>query len=491
MKALISLIVLTVAFGAAGHADESRIVAPVLSTAPVFNYEDAPGTPDADDPAIWIDRENSRRSLVIGTAKDAGLLVYDLSGSLIQAIRPPNAPRVLASDPPTPAGPNPRSDRPCRDSEEGETFGRFNNVDIAYGVTLGTHPHAPQVDVAVVSDRGCDRIRFYAIDPSAPDGPLVDITAPGVPRVFPERYDQPSPVQPSGDSEGWRDNPVDDQNTVYGLTVAQDDSHDVFVSQRERGLVKQLRIVSTASGRLTYDLTRIFLFDTTVALIDEHGSPYDWTPCREALQEEPQSEGLVFDSENGTLFVAFETIGLYELFLRPSAPAFVEVGIDRLIEPVKSFGQAYRATPNDDEFECEYDAEGSPAPGDIVAPGSSANAGQFLEADLEGLAILGSRPGQTVMLASSQGDSSFHFYLIDGATANHGGSFFVEDVGDTDGVHYAPIAIAPQYPLGLLVIQNGEAPEPPDTGDVNGYEFDGATQFKYVSLLDALRAITP
>ena len=56
--------------------------------------------------------------------------------------------------------------------------------------------------------------------------------------------------------------------------------------------------------------------------------------------------------------------------------------------------------------------------------------------------------------------------------------FLVEGVGDTDGVHYAAAALGPRYPLGLLVVQNGEAPEPADTGPVNGYEFDGSTQFK-------------
>lgn len=64
-------------------------------------------------------------------------------------------------------------------------------------------------------------------------------------------------------------------------------------------------------------------------------------------------------------------------------------------------------------------------------------------------------------------------------------------VGDTDGVHYVPVPIGPRHPLGLLVVQNGEAPEPEDTGDVNGYEFDGATQFKYVNFLETLRALRP
>ena len=67
--------------------------------------------------------------------------------------------------------------------------------------------------------------------------------------------------------------------------------------------------------------------------------------------------------------------------------------------------------------------------------------------------------------------------------------FHVEGVRDTDGVHYVPVALASRYPLGLLVVQNGAASDPPDAGDVNGYEFDGSTQFKYVNFLDALRAL--
>jgi 3-phytase len=105
------------------------------------------------------------------------------------------------------------------------------------------------------------------------------------------------------------------------------------------------------------------------------------------------------------------------------------------------------------------------------------------------LSIIASIPGRTLLLASSQGDSSFHFYEINSTRAVHHGVFFVEGVGDTDGVHYLPVPLGRQFPLGLLVVQNGEAPEPGNTDDVNGYEFDGATQFMYVNFLDALQAL--
>ena len=379
------------------------------------------------------------------------------------------------------------TDKPYSDSASLDTFGRFNNVDIAYDVRLGSR--FGRVDVAVVSDRGCDRVRFYNIDPADPDGPLVDITAPNVPRVFPIRYEQPSMLQPSGAVEGWRDNPVDDQNTVYGLTISQGDIDEIFVSERERGLVRQLQIVAAPGGTLTYRAIRTFLFRTSFRLRNEVCASYDWTPCREAALEEPQSEGLVFDRANQTLYVAFETIGLYKLPLSRSTPALVTENGNHLIEPVKSFGQAYRATPDDDEFECEYSPSDPPAPGDIVAIGSDAHAGRFLEADLEGLSIIASIPGRTLLLASSQGDSSFHFYDLGRTRTTHRGSFFVEGVGDTDGVHYVPVPIGRQFPLGLLVVQNGEAPEPADTGDVNGFEFDGATQFLYLDFADALKAL--
>ena len=92
------------------------------------------------------------------------------------------------------------------------------------------------------------------------------------------------------------------------------------------------------------------------------------------------------------------------------------------------------------------------------------------------------------MLTSSQGDSSFHFYEI-GRRPEHRGVFFVEGVGDTDGVHYVSVAIGRQYPAGLLVVQNGETPEPDSTEPVNGFEFDDSTQFMFLNFADALKAL--
>ena len=50
--------------------------------------------------------------------------------------------------------------------QRGWTFGRFNDVDVAYGVKIGRERR----DIAVVTDRGCDRLRIYSIDPDRPHG---------------------------------------------------------------------------------------------------------------------------------------------------------------------------------------------------------------------------------------------------------------------------------------------------------------------------------
>jgi len=33
----------------------------------------------------------------------------------------------------------------------------------------------------------------------------------------------------------------------------------------------------------------------------------------------------------------------------------------------------------------------------------------------------------------------------------------------------------------LMVVHNGGAAEPADTSDINGYEYDGSTQFNFVN----------
>ena len=146
----VPLLLLALPAGVAGAAAAPLTVRAAVETPPLFD-DGAGGDADADDPAIWVHPRHHGRSLVLVTAKDAGLYGYDLAGRQVQVVRPP-----VSADP-------------------GDAPGRFNNVDILTGVLLGGR----RVDLAVVTDRGHDTLRFFAID--AVSGRLADVTAAGVP----------------------------------------------------------------------------------------------------------------------------------------------------------------------------------------------------------------------------------------------------------------------------------------------------------------------
>lgn len=65
--------------GCEGLPDDYPRVPPRVETEPVPSSGDA-----ADDPAIWIHPQAPERSLVIGTDKRSGVVVYDLAGNEVQ-----------------------------------------------------------------------------------------------------------------------------------------------------------------------------------------------------------------------------------------------------------------------------------------------------------------------------------------------------------------------------------------------------------------------
>jgi 3-phytase len=95
---------------------------PVLASAPVPD--------DADDPAVWVNRRDPERSLVLGTNKAAApsgaLYAFGMDGAVRQVVAP--------------------LDRP-------------NNVDVEYALRTPTGP----VDIAVVTERLQSRLRVYRV----------------------------------------------------------------------------------------------------------------------------------------------------------------------------------------------------------------------------------------------------------------------------------------------------------------------------------------
>ncbi len=110
------------------RAPEPQAALPILpvqvQTDPVPSLGDA-----ADDPAIWVHPNDSRKSRVLGTDKQGGLLAYDLAGKQLQDLR----------------------------------VGRLNNVDVRAGFDL----NGQLVDLAVASNRDQNSLQLFAIDRSS------------------------------------------------------------------------------------------------------------------------------------------------------------------------------------------------------------------------------------------------------------------------------------------------------------------------------------
>ncbi|HVU23414.1 MAG TPA: phytase [Opitutus sp.] len=116
------------ALAAPALAAGGPVIAPRVITAPVAH--------DSDDPAIWINRAEPARSLILGTDKDAtdgGLYVFDLAGRMLS-------------------------------EKTVHGLARPNNVDVAYDFDLGGR----RVDVAVVTERNASRLRVFTVPDMRP-----------------------------------------------------------------------------------------------------------------------------------------------------------------------------------------------------------------------------------------------------------------------------------------------------------------------------------
>nr|WP_236070821.1 phytase [Streptomyces polyasparticus] len=411
---------------APAHAGELPVVTPVSETPTLFGDEEG-GNADADDPAIWRNAAQPGRSLVVATAKEGGLRVYDLESRQVQSLAPPQPPG--AEDAP----------------------GRFNNVDLLSGLRLSTG----RADVAVVSDRGNDRLRIYRIDPARTGGPLTDITDPAAPPVF------------SADQEE-----INEQRTAYGLATWQDRVTGrtyALVSRRNETRLALLELRPTATGTVGYQKVRTLDLPSSFRLPD--GS--QWTPCGEP-DERPQVEGMVVDPANGVLYAAQEDIGIWRLRADLT-------GTPKLMDKVKEYGVP--GTYDEETEECTPGAD----------PGYG---GSRLSADVEGLTLFQESGGDGYLFASSQGDDTFALYDRETDEGNeYEGGFRVgaanrllDGSEECDGATVLNAPLGSRYPRGLLVVQDGH--DTPAVTDGNGEERE-ATGFKFVDLGALMDRVDP
>ncbi|MEU4799180.1 phytase [Streptomyces sp. NPDC023327] len=394
-------------------------VTPVAET-PALHDDEAGGDADADDPAIWRNAADPARSLVIATAKQGGLRVYDLHAREVQSV-------------PAPAAPGPD-----------HAPGRFNNVDLVHGLRLTTG----RADLAVTSDRGSDRLRFHRIDGNRPGAPLTDVTDPAAPPVFSSSQEE-----------------IDEQRTAYGLATWTDKSTGrsyALVSRRERSTLALLELTPAAGGKVGYRKIRTLDLPTDFRL--PNGT--SWSPCGEP-GELPQVEGMVVDPANGTLYAGQEDVGVWRVRADLT-------GTPKLIDKVREYGVP--GTYDEETEECVAGAD----------PGFG---GTRVTADVEGLTLLTEQDGDGYLLASSQGDNTFVAYDREVSDANeYEGGFRVAAASATldgseecDGAAALAAPLGPDFPDGLLVVQDGH--------DAPGDGERPSTNFKFVDLGDVKDAL--
>ncbi|GAB1818026.1 phytase [Herbidospora sp. RD11066] len=411
----------TVLLSAAPASAEGPKVVTTDNETPVLYDDDKGGNASGDDPAIWVHPRDSRKSIVIVTAKEGGLRVYDLTSRELQSLKATKAPRKDAVD------------------------GRYNNVDIAYGVRL----EGRKVDVAVVSDRYNDQIRFFAIDPSGSSArkPLREVTARDQKFLFSKDRDE-----------------ADEEHTAYGLAVYQPKPGVSYavVTQEGATTIATARIVEK-NGKLGYSDIRRKTMPARFPLPD--GSI--WKPCDEpgAL---PHFEGLSVDQRSGTLYAAQEDIGLWRMQLPLGSTE------PKLIDKVKNFG--IEATYDEKTEECTP-----------VDPKATGFGGDNLTADAEGVDIYYAGGSAGYVIVSSQGDDTFTVYDRRGANKALGtfrvkGVKGADDINGSDGLTVTNRPVG-KYTKGLLVTH-----DEPDTGSNVNEERD-ATNFSYVSWGDVARAL--
>ncbi len=356
---------------------------------------------DADDPAIWVHAKDRSKSIVLGTLKNGGLAVFDLEGTTVQRV----------------------------DYDDDDA--RQNNVDVIYDVTLGGKTR----DLAVVTDRGLDHLRVFAIDPAGTDAaePLAEVTVADPPHVF------------TGD----------DDISAYGIAGWKDRDGKAYVaiSQRHQTRLVLLRLVP---GRSDPDTVGFVEVDSLrLPSTFKKGGGKSWTPCMEEDGEQPQVEGMVADAQRGVLFAAQEDVGIWRIPI--SGARFAE---PKLVDRVREFFQDYDREFDEEEGEyvCEVDE-------------TSKSAGSpYLVADAEGLTIYPfARSGRGYLLASSQGSSEFIVYDL--ASVKRITTFAIGDGATTDAVDECDGAMVVGLPLGeftegLLVTHDGD-----DGEDATNFKF--------------------
>ncbi|WP_432093394.1 phytase [Streptomyces sp. bgisy100] len=406
------LVALTTAASATAHghgSDPLPAVAPHAETLSLYDDE-AGGNANADDPAIWRNAADPGRSLVVATAKQGGLRVYDLDARQVQSV-------------PAPPAANP-----------GDAPGRFNNVDLIHHFGL----QSGRADLAVATDRGHDRLRIYSIDRDRSGGPLTDITDPAAPAVF------------SGSQEE-----VNGQRTAYGLATWTDAATGrsyALVSRRERTSIALLELTAAPGGTVGYRTVRTVDLPSAFRLPNGRS----WTPCAEP-GELPQVEGMVVDPANGMLYAGQEDVGIWRLRADLT-------GARELVDKVREYGVP--GTYDEEQEECVTGTD--PGYGGSRIAADVEGLTLLTEPDGDGYVVSSSQGDNTFALYDRELEDDNEY---EGGFRVVGASSTLDGSEECDGADVLNAPLGNKYPHGLLVVQDGHDTPADDGREATGFKF--------------------
>ncbi|MEQ8509589.1 MAG: phytase [Rhodospirillaceae bacterium] len=232
-----------------------------------------------------------------------------------------------------------------------------------------------------------------------------------------------------------------EQEDPYGFCLYRSaiDGALYAIATAKEGGAKQWRLRDTGQGLLRGELVR-------------------------TIPTASQPEGCVADDATGRLYIGEERVGIWSLGAEPTDPveAMTLIAANRT----------------------EREAEAPVVPSE-----------RRLTSDVEGLAIyapLGEDSEKGYLIASSQGN--WTYVVFDRASPHaYRGTFAVVDnvslnvdgTGETDGLDVVAVPVGPDYPQGMLVVQDGHNKDKTgaDGADLN-------QNFKYISWADIAAALS-
>lgn len=254
---------------------------------------------DSDDPAIWINKKEPSKSLIIGTDKetDGAIYVFNLEGKIIEEKTVRNVKRP-------------------------------NNVDVEYGLMLNGTP----TDIAVAAEREANKLRVFSL----PDMKAIDNG--GINVFVDEEFRAPMGIslykRPSDGAifaiVSRKEGPADNYLWQYLLT---DDGNGSVIAQKVREFGKYSGHKEIEAIAVDDQLGYVYYSDEQVGVRKYYADPDNPDADKElgiiyTQDYWEDNEGISIyplDEKSGYILVSDQSANRFRIYTREGTPAVVDL----------------------------------------------------------------------------------------------------------------------------------------------------------------------